>query len=68
MSALPSHSAPQGSVEHRFGRYGGQYVPETLLPALAELELAWTQAREDPAYKAELDGLLREFAGRPNPL
>ena len=68
MSALPSHSAPQGSVEHRFGRYGGQYVPETLMPALAELELAWTQAREDPAYKAELDGLLRDFAGRPTPL
>ncbi len=55
-------------VEHRFGRYGGQYVPETLMPALAELELAWTQAREDPAYRAELDGLLRDFAGRPTPL
>jgi tryptophan synthase beta chain len=55
-------------VEHRFGRYGGQYVPETLMPALAELELAWTQAREDPAYKAELDALLRDFAGRPTPL
>ncbi len=38
------------------------------MPALAELELVWTQAREDPAYKAELDGLLRDFAGRPTPL
>jgi tryptophan synthase beta chain len=56
------------SVDHRFGRYGGQYVPETLMPALAELELAWTRAREDPSYKAELDGLLRDFAGRPTPL
>jgi tryptophan synthase beta chain len=56
------------AVEHRFGRYGGQYVPETLMPALAELELAWAQAREDPAYHSELDLLLRDFAGRPTPL
>jgi tryptophan synthase beta chain len=56
------------TVEHRFGRYGGQYVPETLMPALAELELAWTQAREDPAYGADLKLLLRDFAGRPTPL
>jgi tryptophan synthase beta chain len=55
-------------VEHRFGRYGGQYVPETLMPALAELELAWTAARADPGYRAELDLLLRDFAGRPTPL
>jgi tryptophan synthase beta chain len=56
------------TVEHRFGRYGGQYVPETLMPALAELELAWTAAREDHGYRAELDLLLRDFAGRPTPL
>jgi tryptophan synthase beta chain len=56
------------TVEHRFGRYGGQYVPETLMPALAELELAWAQARDDPAYRARLDLLLRDFAGRPTPL
>ncbi len=55
-------------VEHRFGRYGGQYVPETLMPALAELELAWGAAREDPSYRAELNLLLRDFAGRPSPL
>jgi tryptophan synthase beta chain len=55
-------------VEHRFGRYGGQYVPETLMPALAELERAWLAARADPAYRAELDLLLRDFAGRPTPL
>ncbi len=68
MSALPSHGSPQEGLEHRFGRYGGQYVPETLMPALAELELAWKGARQDPAYKAELDILLRDFAGRPTPL
>jgi tryptophan synthase beta chain len=56
------------TVEHRFGRYGGQFVPETLMPALAELEQAWVQAREDPAYQEELNGLLRDFGGRPTPL
>ena len=56
------------AVEHRFGPYGGQYVPETLMPALAELEEAWLAAREDPGYRAELDGLLRDYVGRPSPL
>jgi tryptophan synthase beta chain len=57
-----------GVIEHRFGRYGGQYVPETLMPALSELEQAWTQAREDPTYRADLERLLRDFVGRPTPL
>jgi tryptophan synthase beta chain len=56
------------TVEHRFGQYGGQFVPETLMPALAELERAWVAAREDPAYRDELNGLLRDFGGRPTPL
>jgi tryptophan synthase beta chain len=56
------------TVEHRFGPYGGQFVPETLMPALAELEQAWVRAREDPAYLDELNGLLRDFGGRPTPL
>src|SRR5204863_455911 len=47
---------------------GGQYVPETLMPALAELERAWVDARADPAFRAELDGLLRDYCGRPTPL
>jgi len=55
-------------VEHRFGPYGGRYVPETLMPALVELEEAWVQARDDASYTAELDVLLRDFAGRPTPL
>src|ERR1035438_2462187 len=55
-------------IEHRFGPYGGQFVPETLMPALAELEHAWLSARQDPAYRTELDLLLRDFAGRPTPL
>jgi tryptophan synthase beta chain len=64
MSASPTSPA----VEHRFGEYGGQYVPETLMPALAELEQAWIEARSDPGYRAELDALLRDYAGRPSPL
>ncbi|MGZ4176876.1 MAG: tryptophan synthase subunit beta [Solirubrobacteraceae bacterium] len=55
-------------VEHRFGPYGGQYVPETLMPALSELELAWVAARDDPGFGKELDGLLRDYVGRPSPL
>jgi tryptophan synthase beta chain len=55
-------------VEHRFGRYGGQFVPETLMPALAELEQAWIEARADAGYQAELRGLLSDYAGRPSPL
>jgi tryptophan synthase beta chain len=56
------------AVEHRFGRYGGQYVPETLMPALAELEAAWLEAREDAGFRAELGALLRDYVGRPSPL
>jgi tryptophan synthase beta chain len=56
------------AVEHRFGPYGGQYVPETLMPALAELEEAWVAARDDAAYRSELDALLRDYVGRPSPL
>ncbi len=56
------------TVEHRFGPYGGQYVPETLMPALDELERAWIEAREDPGYRGELDTLLRDYVGRPSPL
>jgi tryptophan synthase beta chain len=58
----------EAGVEHRFGPYGGQYVPETLMPALAELEAAWVAVRQDPGYRAELGGLLRDYAGRPTPL
>jgi tryptophan synthase beta chain len=55
-------------VEHRFGPYGGQYVPETLMPALEELEAAWVEARDDPAFRERLAVLLRDYAGRPTPL
>jgi tryptophan synthase beta chain len=56
------------TLEHRFGPYGGQYVPETLMPGLSELEEAWLAARADPAFREELDTLLRDYVGRPSPL
>ena len=52
----------------RFGPFGGQYVPETLMPALAELEAAAAEAWADPAFTARLDHLLRHYVGRPTPL
>ncbi len=52
----------------RFGPFGGRYVPETLIPALDELQLAFAAATVDPAYLAELDHLLRDYVGRPTAL
>ena len=51
-----------------FGDYGGRYVPETLIPALDELEAGWKAARSDVSFRAELDQLLTSYAGRPTPL
>jgi len=56
------------TIEHRFGPYGGQYVPETLVPALVELEQAWIEARDNPDFQAEFQALLKDFVGRPSPL
>ena len=51
-----------------FGDYGGRYVPETLIPALDELERGWREALADDSFRAELHGLLTTYAGRPTPL
>jgi tryptophan synthase beta chain len=51
-----------------FGEYGGRYVPETLVPALDELERGWREARNDDSFHAELHRLLTTYAGRPTPL
>jgi tryptophan synthase beta chain len=51
-----------------YGEYGGRFVPETLIPALDELEAGWRAARADPSFQAELDELGRSYAGRPTPL
>ena len=52
----------------RFGEFGGRYVAETLMPALAELETAYRAARRDPAFRIELERYSREYVGRPTPL
>ncbi len=51
-----------------FGPFGGRYVPETLIPALDELEAGWQKVRDDPEFRREFDGLLTHYAGRPTPL
>jgi tryptophan synthase beta chain len=52
----------------KFGPYGGQFVPETLMPALAELITAYDEARRDPAFVAEFEHLLQSYVGRPSPI
>ncbi|KAB8332277.1 tryptophan synthase subunit beta [Scytonema tolypothrichoides VB-61278] len=52
----------------RFGKFGGKYVPETLMAALSELETSYEQYRNEPSFKAELQNLLKDYVGRPNPL
>ena len=51
-----------------YGEYGGRFVPETLIPALDELEAGWRSAQDDPAFAGEVATLGREYAGRPTPL
>ena len=64
MSNVPQMPDPGG----HFGPYGGRYVPEILMAPLEEIERAYAEARQDPAFQAELDDLLANFAGRPTPL
>ncbi|AFZ12365.1 tryptophan synthase, beta chain [Crinalium epipsammum PCC 9333] len=61
-------STQQPDTLGRFGRFGGKYVPETLMPALSELEAAFQQYRKDPDFQQELQQLLRDYVGRPSPL
>ena len=68
--APPAVAAPTPPSMHpdRFGPYGGRYVPETLIPALDELDAEFDAAMRDPAFRAELDDLLSTYVGRPSPL
>jgi len=59
---------PQPDHTGHFGPYGGRFVPEVLMAPIEELECAYLAAREDPAFQAELSGLLHNYAGRPTPL
>ena len=65
-SSLNSESLPD--ERGHFGPYGGRFVPETLMGPLLQLEEAFRNARRDPSFQAELDGLLRSYSGRPTPL
>jgi tryptophan synthase beta chain len=60
--------ATQPDAGGHFGPYGGRYVPEVLMSPLEELQHAYAEARQDPAFQVELDDLLKNFAGRPTPL
>ena len=60
-------AAAYPDAQGRFGRFGGQYAPETLMPALAELEAAYRAARRDPAFLREMGDLRRHYVGRPTP-
>ena len=72
--AVPTQPAGDGArptrpdQAGRFGEFGGQYVPETLMHAVHQLEDAYSQARDDPAFWEELNRYLAEYAGRPSPL
>jgi tryptophan synthase beta chain len=67
-------TAPQASLmgepgsDGRFGEFGGRYVPESLVPACLQLEKAFAEAWGDPAYRQELDDVLRDYGGRPTPV
>ena len=64
----PTRTHGTGHFDGHFGSYGGQYVPETLMRALRELDEAYGEAKKDPAFSTELDALLADYVGRPSPL
>ena len=64
MTSLMAEPSPDG----RFGEFGGRFVPESLMPACLELEVAFREAWPDPAFRADLHAALRDYAGRPSPL
>ena len=65
---MTSEATPRSSPARRFGRFGGRYVPETLVAALDELERAFERACADRSFEDELEALLRDYVGRPTPL
>jgi len=69
MSGVPPNSWRTGpDMEGHFGAYGGRFVAETLMPLVLDLEKAYEAAKKDDAFKAELDGLLKHYVGRPSAL
>ena len=68
MTTTPLKNSPQPDSLGRFGNFGGKYVPETLMPALSELESAYAKYRNDPEFQQELQQLLKDYVGRVSPL
>ncbi|WP_337288496.1 tryptophan synthase subunit beta [Candidatus Methylomirabilis sp.] len=66
--AEAQHQGPLPDARGHFGRYGGKFVPETLMAALTELEKVYLEAKADPGFQSELQGYLRHYVGRPTPL
>src|ERR687885_934269 len=66
MTLVPTSAL--SAARGRFGAYGGQYVPETIMPALAELEAGYQEAIADASFRAQLQHLLRNYVGRPTAL
>jgi tryptophan synthase beta chain len=64
----PNSLAAGPDARGRFGRFGGRFVAETLMPLILEVERAYDAARADPAFRTELDRYLRDYVGRPSPL
>ncbi len=68
MTRLPNSYREGPDMTGHFGAYGGRFVAETLMPLVLDLERAYEEAKADPAFHAELNGLLKDYVGRPNPL
>src|SRR5205814_5866476 len=66
--SLPNSFRSGPDERGHFGIYGGRYVAETLMPLILDLERAYNAAKNDPAFKAEMDGYLKNYVGRPSPL
>ena len=64
----PNDYSAYPDAEGRFGDYGGRYVPETLMPLVLELNVAYEAAKADPSFQGELDAYLKHYVGRPSPL
>ncbi|PJI39000.1 tryptophan synthase subunit beta [Ferrovibrio sp.] len=67
MTAINSYRTGPDEKGH-FGKFGGRFVAETLMPLILDLERHYKQAKSDPSFKAEMDYLLKDYVGRPNPL
>jgi tryptophan synthase beta chain len=69
MALAKPNSYRTGPDEHgHFGTFGGRFVAETLMPLILDLEKAYAEAKVDPAFRAEMDGHLKNYVGRPSPL